>query len=81
MGELRPASPRAVCPQMDHDRTVVTVAELSSLTSSLEDLARRVTAAAEQESSAGHDRLATELFGAERALAEAIRRMRRAQTP
>jgi hypothetical protein len=56
---------------------VVRPSELSSLASSIEDLTRRVTDAADQESGNGHDDVAAELFAVERALAEAGRRIRR----
>ncbi len=51
-------------------------AELASLTSSLEELSRRVTGLAER---AGDDEgLSGELFAVERALTGALRRLRRA---
>ncbi len=53
-------------------------AELSSLVSSLEELGQRVTRAAEEASTSGRVDAATELFAAERALREAVRRLRRA---
>lgn len=56
---------------------MATPSELTSLTSSLDELSARVTQAAEEESAAGHDALASELFGVERALQEALRRLRR----
>jgi hypothetical protein len=52
-------------------------AELSSITSTLEELARRVTAAAEQANAAGNEETASELFGVERSMAGALRRLRR----
>lgn len=58
---------------------MATSAELSSLTSSLEELRRRVTSAAEAASDAGQASDATELFAAEQALQEAVRRLRRSQ--
>lgn len=62
---------------LGHHRGMVTRGELSSLASSLDDLSRRITRAAEEESTAGRDGTATELFGVERALQDALRRMRR----
>jgi hypothetical protein len=56
---------------------VVSRGELSSITSSLDEIARRVSAAAEEESGSGHDALATDLFAVERSLREALRRMAR----
>lgn len=56
---------------------MVSRGELSSIASSLEDILDRVTHAAEEESDAGHDGLATDLFAVERALQEALRRVRR----
>jgi len=52
-------------------------AELSSITSTLEELAQRVTAAAEQANAAGNEETASELFGVERSMAGALRRLRR----
>ncbi len=52
-------------------------AELSSITTALDDLARRVTALAERSSGSELDWLATDLYEGERALAEARRRLTR----
>jgi hypothetical protein len=53
------------------------LAELSSLTSTLEELTRRVTAMAETARDQGDEDLAIELFGAERSLHGSLRRLRR----
>ena len=50
--------------------------ELSSLTASLDELTRRVTALADS-ARPEDEELATELFGVERALNGALRRLRR----
>ena len=50
--------------------------ELSSLTTSLDELTRRVTTLAEQTDAAEED-VAAELFGVERALRGALRRLQR----
>ncbi len=60
-----------------HHREVTTRAELSSLTSTLDELTRRVTALAEQARAGEEDDLAAELFGVERALTGALRRLGR----
>lgn len=52
-------------------------AELSSITSSLTDLNRRITALAEQARDGGDADLAAELFSVERGLAGALRRLER----
>ena len=52
-------------------------AELSSLSTALEELTRRVTAIAEAYAAAKRDDLAGELFQAERALASAQRSLAR----
>jgi hypothetical protein len=62
---------------MGHHRDVTSRAELSSLTSSLDELTRRVTALAEQARASEQDELASELFGVERALTGALRRLGR----
>lgn len=59
---------------------VATPAELSSLSSSLDELTRRVSALAEEAAAADQDDLATELFGIERALTGALRRLRKLAT-
>jgi hypothetical protein len=69
MGARRPA--------LGHHRGVTTRAELSSLTSTLDELTRRVTALAEQAQAREDEVVAAELFGVERALAGALRRLGR----
>lgn len=56
---------------------VATRAELSSLSSTLDELTRRVSALAEEAAGADQDDLATELFGIERALTGALRRLQK----
>jgi hypothetical protein len=56
---------------------VATRAELSSLSSTLDELTRRVSALAEEAAAADQDDLATELFGIERALTGALRRLQK----
>ena len=51
------------------------VAELSSISSALDDLARRVTGIAESATGEEGERLADQLFQVERALADARRRL------
>jgi len=63
--------------RMGHHRDVTRRAELSSLTSSLDELTRRVTAMAEAARDAEQEDLAAELFGVERALHGALRRLGR----
>jgi hypothetical protein len=58
-------------------REVTTRGELSSLTSTLDELTRRVTSLAEQARRADDDDLASELFGVERSLTGALRRLGR----
>ena len=53
------------------------LAELSSLTSTLEDVARRITAVADDAARSGDEEVASELFGVERSLTGALRRLRR----
>ena len=55
-----------------------TQAELSSLTSSLEELTRRVTGLADGANRDGDDELAAHLFSIERSLEGALRQLRRA---
>ena len=62
---------------MGHHREVTTRGELSSITSTLDELTRRVTALAEQARANEEDDLAAELFGVERALTGALRRLGR----
>lgn len=52
-------------------------AQLSSITTALDDLARRVTEIAEQSTGTELDWLATDLFEVERSLGEARRRLTR----
>ena len=54
-----------------------TAAELSSLTTSLEELVQRITALAEEASAAKRDDVAGELFEVERTLQSASRRLTR----
>ncbi|MHB8438839.1 MAG: hypothetical protein ACYDD4_06720 [Acidimicrobiales bacterium] len=56
-------------------------AELSSLTSALEELTRRIAAMAESAASDHDEELATELFTVERALRGAARRLVRVAGP
>jgi hypothetical protein len=55
-------------------------AELSSMTTALEDVSRRVAAIAEDYEAAKRDDLAAELFEVERSVAAAIRRLTRVAT-
>ncbi len=77
----RRAAPRATRsarpPTMGHHRVVTRRAELSSLASSLDELTRRVTALAEDARETKQEELAGELFGVERALHGALRRLGR----
>lgn len=66
-------------PPPRHDACVATArAELSSITSTLTDLARRVTALAERSRDGADADLAAELFAVERDLRGALRRLERA---
>jgi methyl-accepting chemotaxis protein len=56
-------------------------AELSSIASQLEQITARVTAMAESAHAAHEDDLASELFGVERALSGARRRVERVVQP
>lgn len=51
------------------------MAELSSVTSVLEELTKRVTSLADQEAAANHDEIANELYSVERVLTGAQRRL------
>lgn len=51
------------------------IAELSSVSSVLEELTKRVSALADVEAAATHDELANELYAVERVLAGAQRRL------
>lgn len=77
----RQAAPRATWsarrPTMGHHLVVTRRAELSSLASSLDELTRRVTALAEDARETKQEELAGELFGVERALHGALRRLGR----
>ncbi|HXY45217.1 MAG TPA: hypothetical protein VEH29_13595 [Acidimicrobiales bacterium] len=53
------------------------LAELSSITSSLDQITRRVAAMAEQANDDGEETVSAELFSAERALQAAGRRLER----
>ena len=78
-GLWRPPSP--ACPGMGHHRGMTTAAEISSLTSTLQELNERVTAMAETAQGHGNEDMAHELVAVERALGGALRRLRRfAQT-
>lgn len=56
---------------------MTTRAELSSLTASLDELTRRVTAMAEAARAGQDDELASDLFAVERSLTGALRRLGR----
>jgi hypothetical protein len=56
-------------------------AEISTLATTLEELTKRVTALADAAADVQNDDLATELFGIERALSGALRRLRRLSDP
>ena len=60
-----------------HHRTMPARPELSTLASTLDEVTRRVSALAEQSRDAGDEALAAELFGVERALTGALRRLSR----
>jgi hypothetical protein len=62
---------------VSHHREMASRGELSSLTSTLDELTRRVTALAEQARANEQDDVASELFGVERALTGALRRLGR----
>jgi type II secretory pathway component PulM len=71
-----------LCPwlagRLRHDRTVPTdLPELSSLSTALTELTRRVASIAEREAAAQHDDAAAELFAVERSLTAAGRRLER----
>jgi hypothetical protein len=66
---------------MGHHRGMTSAAEISSLSSTLQELNDRVTAMAETAQAQGNEDMAHELFVVERALGGALRRLRRfAQT-
>jgi hypothetical protein len=56
---------------------MTSVAELSSLASTLQDLNDRVSAMAESAQASGNEDMARELFAVERSLGGALRRLRR----
>jgi hypothetical protein len=56
---------------------MTSVAEISSLSSTLQELNDRVTSLAESAQSQGNEDVAHELFAVERALGGALRRLRR----
>jgi hypothetical protein len=60
-----------------HDRAMTSRAELSSLTASLDELTRRVTALAEGARGTHEEDLAADLFAVERSLTGALRRLSR----
>lgn len=66
-------------PPLGHHRGVTARAELSSLTSTLDELTRRVTALAERAQGERDDELATALFAVERSLQGALRRLQRVE--
>jgi phage shock protein A len=62
---------------MRHHRGMSTAAEISSLSSSLQELHERVTAMAEGALARGDEDMAHELIAVERSLGGALRRLRR----
>jgi hypothetical protein len=62
---------------MGHHLAMTTRAELSSIASSLDELNRRLTVFAEAARASEQDDVAGELFGVERSLNAALRRLRR----
>jgi phage shock protein A len=62
---------------MGHHRGMSTAAEISSLSSTLEELHHRVTAMAEGALARGDEDMAHELIAVERSLGGALRRLRR----
>jgi hypothetical protein len=61
-----------------NDATVpVELAELSSLSSTLSELTKRITSLADRAAAAKEEDVSTELYGVERALAGAARRLDR----
>jgi hypothetical protein len=62
---------------MGHHRGMTSVAEISSLSSTLKELNDRVTAMAEAAQAKGDEDMAHELFSVERSLGGALRRLRR----
>jgi hypothetical protein len=67
--------------ELGHHQEMTTVAELSSLSSTLQELHDRVSTMAETAQGGGNEDMARELFAVERSLDGALRRLRRfAQT-
>lgn len=64
-------------PRLGHHRGMSTAAEISSLSSTLEELHQRVTAMAEGALARGDEDMAHELIAVERSLGGALRRLRR----
>lgn len=62
---------------MRHHRDMSTAAEISSLSSTLQELHERVTAMAESALARGDEDMAHELIAVERSLGGALRRLRR----
>jgi hypothetical protein len=62
---------------MRHHRDMSTAAEISSLSSTIQELHERVTAMAEGALARGDEDVAHELIAVERALGGALRRLRR----
>lgn len=62
---------------MRHHRVMSTAAEISSLSSTLQELHERVTAMAEGALARGDEDMAHELIAVERSLGGALRRLRR----
>jgi len=68
-------------PNLGHHQEMTSVAELSSLSSTLKELYDRVSTMAESAQADGNEDMARELFAVERSLAGALRRLGRfAQT-
>ncbi len=62
---------------MGHHLGMTSAAEISSLSSTLQELHDRVTSMAESALSRGNEEMAHELFSVERSLGGALRRLRR----
>lgn len=69
--------PLVAADAVGHHRAVTARTELSSLASTLDELNRRITALADRAQGERDDELATALFGVERSLQGALRRLRR----
>jgi hypothetical protein len=77
MSQQEPATEPATRPvTLRHHRTMATRAEIGSLATTLEELTRRVSTLAEG-AGAEDEELAMELFGVERSLTGALRRLRK----